>query len=638
MRESSRIPVQLQEALPSEWTDMRVAGVEVAGIDDSCRLYGPPGCGKSTQSSIRTAVRAFEEDLHPREMTVVTYRKSLAGTVKRNMRDWGVFPDADEQDFKYWTTIHAAASRATDFHNRFPPRDEREDHEGMVSDNEKYHFCDELGIRKKPGKPWYETRWTVFYDLYTYAKNNLLGLGGYENVNDKLLTPFQNDVLANEKIKRFNEKWGTESVEDVARKWEEYKREHNCCDFYQQLTAALDGPLPSTRHVVIDEYHDATPLMAAVTERWVEAADTVIVAGDPDQVVNSYAGASPRFFEELDGRVSRDMPVIKLSESFRVPDEHYQAAAAVLSEERKPPRLSTSGPGMLNEWTACRFESCEDGWRLPTLDTPGSPVHLWVEFGPDIMFLCRTQRRCKAVCEALDRAGIIYHSQPDVGRDWGELVQLLHALELLSNVSPSGDGDTVNATLTDTGTGDLENYAVNAEELRLLEEHTSERLHDGFEAFVNRFDGDTVGLDELDEYVKQKWWELFTAGFNAIPNLTGLSDEQVSALQTAASRYGGDLRAFEQVNTRVLTMHASKGTEASNVVVFDGITRSISQSLERSKELAENEARTWYVSLTRAKDRLHVVRNAFNGESYLPGDLCKSAYHAAKQQRGGVKQ
>jgi len=39
------------------------------------------------------------------------------------------------------------------------------------------------------------------------------------------------------------------------------------------------------------EFHDAL-LMAAVSDRWIKNAETAIVAGDPDQVVNAYAGAS----------------------------------------------------------------------------------------------------------------------------------------------------------------------------------------------------------------------------------------------------------------------------------------------------------------------------------------------------------
>lgn len=634
MRDNSRIPESIRDEIPNELSDMQVAGIEIADVDESCRLYGPPGCGKSTQSSIRSAVRAHDESLSPREMTVVTYRKSLAGAVRDNMQEWGIFDDNDDDDFKFWTTIHAAASRATDFHDRFS--DDPDDHEGMVNDSEMYHFCNELSIQKKPEKPWYETRWTVFYDLYTYAKNNLLDLGEYRNVDSSLLTPIENDLLADKKLNAFNEEWGATSAEDVAQMWESYKREHNCYDFYQQLTAALSRSLPPMKHVVIDEYHDATPLMAAVTERWVEHADVAIVAGDPDQVVNAYAGASPGFFEEIDSRVNENMPVVHLHESFRVPEEHYQAAARVLSEQRTPPKLTTSGAGMLNEWRNQRFESQKDGWNTPNADVQGSPAHLWSEFGQDIMFLARTQRRCDAVCASLDEHGVLYQSQPGVGREWDEWLDLIHVLLLLSNVTPPPEDAGENQTLTSRDRGELQNYSLSAEQAKLLVRYTSGHLQDGLEEKLQAVHGsDEVSLEEIDNVVNDKFWLRYTNGFDSIPVLTGLSDDEKRVLQAVTERYGDEIPAtLNDVGTRVLTMHASKGAEASNVVVYDGITRTIKNSIERSRELAKNEARTWYVALTRAKNRLHIVRDGFNGEQYLPDGLCKSAYHAARSQRG----
>jgi len=113
----SRLPEEVRENLPADLADAEIAGVGTADVDEDVRLWGPPGTGKSTQSALRTATRAAEEGLHPSQMTVVTYRKALAGVVKERLLDWGLFDDDDE--FEYWTTIHAAATRATDFHDRF---------------------------------------------------------------------------------------------------------------------------------------------------------------------------------------------------------------------------------------------------------------------------------------------------------------------------------------------------------------------------------------------------------------------------------------------------------------------------------------------------------------------------------------
>jgi len=57
--------------------------------------------------------------------------------------------------------------------------------------------------------------------------------------------------------------------------------------------------------------------------------------------------------------------------------------------------------------------------------------------------------------------------------------------------------------------------------------------------------------------------------------------------------------------------------------------------MEESDDLRENEARTWYVALTRASNRVHIVRDGWEWtEPYLPDDLEPLAAEAASQYRG----
>ena len=627
----SRLPDSVRDELPADLADAEIAGIDIADVDEDVRLWGPPGTGKSTQSALRTATRAAEEGLHSSEMTVVTYRKALAGVVKERLLEWGLF-DADDE-FKYWTTVHAAASRATDFHDRFA--DDRDDLEGMVDGRAEYRFCKKLEISKNPSKPWFETRWTVFRDLYNYAKNNLLDVGRYPNVPDDWLRSLDSSPLAARKLKAFRNEWGTDvEFETVAQKWEDFKEYHNCYDFFEQLTAALSGGLPPMTHVVIDEYHDATPLMAAVTERWVRNAETVIVAGDPDQVVNSYAGADPGFFERLSDRTDRDVPVVKLTRSYRCPDEHFAAAARVLADERDPPDLITAGAGALHRWPAWDFTEDDGNWNTPAPDREGSPAWLVDEYGADMMFLARTRRQVAGIAAALDSAGVAYRCQDGVGGDWKKRLTLLNALDLVSDATPPGD---VDEALSGRSGGDLSRYALTAAQARLLRKHSHGRYttnDDGWKEYIGSLsDDDTVTLRDLRAYVTDTWYNRYSSGPASAAKLVGLDDRDKIAMLGAADRYDLPL-TIEDVDTRTLTIHASKGAEASNVVVYDGITDTITDGMEQSAELRENEARTWYVALTRASERLHIIRGAFGYDTYLPADLEPWAASAAEDVRG----
>ena len=635
----SRTPQELRDALPADLADAEIAGIDTADVDENVRLWGPPGSGKSTQSGLRTAVRAIEENIHPADMTVVTYRKSLAGVVKRRLKEWDVVDDDDT--FDYWTTIHAAASRATDFHERFGPYDERGELEGMVGRKAEFRFCKKLGMSHDPPVPWEETRWTVFTDLYQYAKNNLLDVGDYENVPEEAQRPLSGDLVAQRKLEAFYEQWGSSAdFYAVADAWEDFKRHHNCYDFWEQLDAALGGRLPPMRHVVIDEYHDATPMMAAVTERWVQNAETAIVAGDPDQVVNGYAGADPGFFEDLGARSGEEIPIVKLSKSWRCRDEHFAAAERVLSAERPAPDLETAGPGKLFRHPAGDFETDDSGqWSFPAADEKGSPTWLYEEFGDDMLYLTRTQKQADGVAAALDAAGVIYESQPTVGGDWEKRTRLLAVLTMLENVEPPRESTPrMIDSLTDRDDPNIEKYTLTVEQAKLLAKHTHGNYIDdesALRSYLQRLDPETetVPLTEWNSYITPKWWLRYTNGPASITELVGLPDRDTQAMRKAAERYDLPVGVGD-VDTRILTIHASKGVEAADVVVYDGVTGSITDGMEASDLLRENEARTWYVALTRASERLHILRDAFEyTTSYLPEDLEPQAASIAKGRR-----
>jgi len=635
----SRIPDELRDSLPADLADAEIVGIETAAVNENVRLWGPPGSGKSTQSALRTAVRSVDENIYASEMTVVTYRKSLAGVVKQRLIDWGVVDQDD--NFDYWATIHAAASRATEFHERFPPYDERGDLEGMVGRKAEYRFCKKLGLSHDPPVPWEETRWTVFTDLYQYAKNNLLDVGEYANVPPQAQRKVGADLVAQQKLDAFYDEWGSSAdFHAVADAWEDFKNYHNCYDFWEQLDAALGGRLPPMKHVVIDEYHDATPLMAAVTERWVRNAETAIVAGDPDQVVNGYAGADPGFFEELGVRSGEHIPIVKLSRSWRCPDEHFAAAERVLSAERPAPDLKTAGPGKLFRHPTGQFETDDNGlWTFPSPAERGSPAWLYDEFSEDMLFLTRTQKQGDGVAAALDAAGVVYESQPSVGGDWEKRTRLLGVLSMLEEVEPPNESTPrMIDGLTERGEPNIEKYSLTVDEAKLLAKHTHGNFIDdraALRSYLNRLDpkSETVPLTEWDLYITPKWWLRYTNGVASISELTGLPERDTHAMRKAADRYDLPID-MDDVETRILTIHASKGVEAADVVVYDGVTGSINNGMEESPLLRENEARTWYVALTRSSERLHILRDAFSYTNpYLPDDLEPIAASRAKGRR-----
>lgn len=648
----TQLPESLRAGLPQKLQHAELVGGDIAGADESCRLYGPPGAGKSTQSALRAGTVAIANELRPSAMTVVTYRKALAGVIRKRLIDWGVFdePEVDPESadsanqFQFWCTIHAAAARATGLLSNLNPKEDPLT--GMVTPQAKREFCADHNIQYRPPRPWLETRWTVFYDLYTYAKNNLLDVGEWQVITDAGLSPLHSDPGANRRLTAFRDQWGMgASFENIVAEWEAFKQYHAIYDFYELLEAAVGGGPPPTRLLIIDEYHDATPLIAAVAEQWVAAAETAIVAGDPDQVVNAYAGASPRFFEDITDRVEKTLPRVQLTRSWRCPDEHFAAAARILRQERSPPALTTAGPGQLLRHPAPELRHDGDKWRLPDADADGGPVRLWQEYGADLMYLTRTRKQADGVAAALDEEGIVYVSQDAIGGDWESRLTLLRALDTLTDVRPKqsraptriSDYGSASKTTTTQPT----NGTLTADEARALLEHTHSRylnadrdtIEDAIVKAESTGDSDEISLDVFTEYVTEKWWLRYGAGAASIAELTHLEDRDRRAMRAAWDRYSSPYSPELAGGTRVLTIHASKGAEATDVIVYDGITGRIARELDERAAARENEARTWYVALTRASKRLHIIRNAFDWmEPHLPPDLEPRAAKAGRER------
>lgn len=638
----------------------RVVGVDTADVDEDVRLYGPPGAGKTTNLGLRTAVRAEQEDLDPRDMTVVTYRRSQANNLRDRLVKWGVFTATDDSvtaadaknPYRYWSTVNAVAARTTGFFDDIDT--DGDDLAGMVDEAAKRAFCDELSIRFRAPENWMETPWTAFYTLYTYAKKNVLDVGEWTHLNSDELTPVTADRRAARKLDVFHDQWGSGvSFHAVTARWEEFKREHDVHDFYEQLEVALapDAPLPPITHLVVDEYHDAYPIMALVLERWIDAADVALVAGDPDQTVNAFSGADPRFFERLGQRVDTDLPVVLLDKSYRCPAEHYEAAASVLREERAVPDLETTGRGPITRFTPTPIDHDDSGtWMLPNPEEPGTPVWLWNEYGTDIMFLARTQRQVDSVAACLDREGIVYKSQDGVGGDWPLRFRLMRALDTVEGVRPDPEAaasEQLNAYNPDDVRGSItpseSNRAFAPAEARALLKHSHNRYVDDLSAAlgaVNKAarEENLVPVSSLEQYVTGKWWLRYTNGRSSVTELTMLSDRDTTAMRAAWDRYEDHEFRTDAVadGTKLWTVHASKGDEASEVVLYDGITTRTKNDIEEHDDIRGNEARTWYVGLTRSSDRLHVIRGGHAWtHSYLDDDLERAAVQAAAAKHNG---
>lgn len=609
--------------------DVVLTGVEDHPPDASVKLYGPPGTGKTTQSAGRVARLLRDYDYTVDDVAWCTYRRSLADETLQRLARWGVVSQKQlEQPKKgptrHISTFHAVANRTVGGIGE------------MVNWGDKKAFCGLNDLRLSKRNPWDRPPGELLFQVFDYMANNRLDPHDGVDLN---MVPMIDDLRESKSV-------------DVAMLWDEwndFKGQRGIYDFHEQLEAPLKhNTTPGKDILVIDEYHDATPLMAELSEYWMEQAEIVIVAGDPDQVVNNYAGADPEYFARV------ELPEVLLDTTYRVPYEHWGVASSVLSNAHTPPRVSKNSGGVFGTFTSPSFShSQETGWIVPSSDTPQSPVWFVDQYGNDMMFLTRTQKQADGVACALEEAGVLFKTQTTMDRQgWGASgredmstrTALYNALQKLSALGPNDFNTRGGLSRYSTGSQTSpRNVKLSPPEAAAMLDHTKatylERTRENTTGVVESIDkrDETVTAEEFAQHVTPEFWNVYTSAAASVSELikTGkktstLRDRDLEALPAALSRNDGPI---DEVETKVYTIHGSKGTEASNVVVWDGVTNRILEETKSSAETLENEWRTWYVALTRASDRLFVGRGGFDWvQGWLPDTLTDQAEQASKQR------
>lgn len=343
-------------------------------------------------------------------------------------------------------------------------------------------------------------------------------------------------------------------VERVARGLEEWKRAKHMLDFTDLLQQFVDSDWHARLEVLfVDEAQDLSLLQWRVVEKLARGARRVVIAGDDDQAIYRWAGAAVEYFISLPGRVQ------VLEQSWRVP-------AAV-----QAPALEAVGrvKGRRDKQWRPRVNAVGEVRRVQSIDE--------IDFhaGEDTLVLSRNACFLRDdTIPVLQGEGVIYEfrGHPSVKQS---LVDAILDWERLRK----GEHITVESALK------IYEYMG-----------TRTAVAHGYKKLPG-FDDKTllVGMNELQErggLLTDAIWH---------DALTSLKAED-RAYMTRALRRGEKLTRRPTV--RLSTIHGSKGGEAQHVVLYRDMAQRTFREMQR---WPEDEARTFYVAATRAKERLTIV-------------------------------
>jgi superfamily I DNA/RNA helicase len=372
-------------------------------------------------------------------------------------------------------------------------------------------------------------------------------------------------VLNRAKMRRVSVEQEFSDRQDYTLKWgmqislmntlETYLRDTGKYTFVSMLEAAAErAPMPHLDLLIVDEAQDLVPLQWALVERLASNAREVWFAGDDDQAIHRWAGVDTSLFLSS-GRITR-----VLDKSFRLPKPVHAISQKMI--RRVGNRVEK------------RFRPADHGGFV------GYCMSLQqVDMGSGSWsVMARTRGLARLLAEELRSGG--------------------HYVSLFGR--PSIDQEKIDTILLWEA---LQQRPISVPEARRLyrglpKQGPYKALRRGSEKLLDMLAPDAmIGHADL----MRDFGLLAPAGTNA-ETVAGLPEKDRIYLRSLRRR-GEDIGKGPRI--KVSTMHAMKGGEDDNVVLYLGTSALCARS-----KFPDDEVRTFYVGATRARQRLFLVASS----------------------------
>lgn len=475
--------------------------------------------------------------------------------------------------------------------------------------------------------------------------------GIISNLKNELVTPelFAPDTYINEIAQRVYEKYNA------------ILRANNGLDFddllmetvrlLRESAPARERLQERTLHVLVDEFQDTNIAQYEMLRLISAKHRNLFCVGDPDQSIYKWRGADYRNAQRLE----KDFPeltVIPLDQNYRSTQTILDAAMAVI--KRNPNRrhinlFTEKGPGP--RIVQRELYNAEEEAQY-VIDTIAEMARLKAAEPGEVAVMYRTNAQSRALEDAFVRAGQPYRL---VGatRFYGrkEIKDALAYLRIVNNPADSVSLRRV-INVPARGIGDksiatVEEYARSSN-LSMFEVLTrgdmSGRAAKALADFGGLWKSWVALKDELniarlfDQIMKtsgyRDWMRDGTdEGEDRWANVSELRNVAAEAGDTPLQDFLNDVALVSETDNvednpnapTLLTLHAAKGLEYK-VVFITGLEDGIlphSRTFDKPEDMAE-ERRLFYVGITRAKERLYLLR-AFRRGLYGPSDATEAS-------------
>ena len=353
-------------------------------------------------------------------------------------------------------------------------------------------------------------------------------------------------------------------VDYVDRGMAHWKNTYNMFDYTDMLQHFIDRNLsPKLEVVFVDEAQDLSPIQWKMLTLLQNNCKEIYIAGDDDQAIFRYAGADVEKFISLKG----DTTI--LNQSYRIPASHHSLSQKIIKRVigRIPKKFEP------------RTETGTVVWNRHSEEVDLSQQ--------DWLLLSRTTKGAQEIEKEVRRRGHLYIYNSSKSID-SRVLEAVRCWELLR-----------------------EGGKLTVDEVRNVYKQMmlNSEIAYGYKTMPNGKENVFYSIEDLTQnhgLLHKKPWD---KGMSKIP-------ENDKSYIKACLRKGESLTETPRI--RISTIHSAKGAQATNVMLLTDTMRRPYSMWRKTFFYEEDEARVFYVGLTRAKQKLHLIHPIYSQGYAIP--------------------
>lgn len=505
------------------------------------KILGLPGTGKTT-----TMLNMIKQDLSKGvkldAICANTFRRKMSIEIKNRLRKE---IDMLEEEFKesciWFASTHGICKRVLGTEKG-----------QIISESDKSEFCKKQGVEYKKSNKGdvYEIRSSTLgeqlFNIKKYLVENMLEFEMWEKC-----TGVEDFVdLDSTQVRHFLDEW------------ENYKKKEGKIDFDDMLLFVYKNKIKPPFSVLYwDEYQDVTPIQHEICKMWAKDCEKVVIAGDPNQCIYDFWGASPKFFDEWNVK-----PVI-LKHSYRLRRNIWNFCKHI--RNKKLPNLEMKDGGEVKIFNLSDIE-------------PLIKLVISESLESNVCFLLRTNYMCREIAKILDSKGV-----PFIGPYGWTKKQFIFLDGLLKTRQGKEPNKEYIKYFIDSLPSSF--FSLTKKEIKKRDELNLSEV----KKLMSSLDKDKILKNPFDYFLPSKKFsnkvlermERVLYGLKEVPNKIEIS-----------------------------TIHGKKGGESDVIVLFTSITNKIVKNIE---ENPDSENRVFFTGATRVKEKLFVVSGYFDGPDHI---------------------